>query len=77
MRIVINIPDEMYKWVNDANKIFADYGVNDFIDLVKNGTPIPKECGRLVSADAIYGQLSKMIDSTPTVIRAERSEYEN
>lgn len=53
MKIVINIPDEMYKWINDANKIFTDYGVNDFIDLVKNGTPIPRGCGRLIDADAL------------------------
>ena len=68
MQLVINISEEMYKWVNDANKIFNDYGMSDFIDLVKRGKPIPKGCGRLISADAVYGQLSKMIDSTPTII---------
>ena len=52
VQIVIKIPEEMYKWVNDANKIFNDYGTSDFIDLVKNGTPLPKGHGRLIDADA-------------------------
>lgn len=71
MQLVINISEEMYKWVNDANKIFNDYGMSDFINLVKKGTPIPKGCGRLVDADAIYGQIGKMIDSTPTIIKED------
>lgn len=32
----------MYKWVNDVNKFFDDYGTSDFIDLIKNGAPLPK-----------------------------------
>lgn len=42
MQIVIDIPEEMYKWVNDVNKFFYEYGTSDFVDLVKNGTPLPK-----------------------------------
>lgn len=53
MKVVINIPDEMYKWVNDANKIFTDYGANDFIDLVKKGTPIPKGHGDLIDREEL------------------------
>ena len=53
MQLVINISEEMYKWVNDANKIFNDYGVSDFIDLVKKGILIPKRCGRLVDANVL------------------------
>jgi hypothetical protein len=51
MKVIIDIPDEMYEWVNDANKIFADYGVNDFIDLVKKGVPIPKGHGNLIQRE--------------------------
>lgn len=41
MKLIIDIPEEMLKWVNDANKFYNDYGLGDFIDVVKNGTPIP------------------------------------
>lgn len=51
IELVIKIPEEMYKWVNDVNKFFDDYGTSDFIDLVKNGTPLPKGHGRLIDAD--------------------------
>ena len=69
MQIVINISEEMYKWVNNVNKNFGDYGIGDFIDLIKKGTPLPKGYRRLIDADAVYGQISKMIDETPTIIR--------
>lgn len=49
MQVVINIPEEMYKWVNDANKTFNDYGMSDFIDLVKKGTLIPKGHEKLIA----------------------------
>ena len=53
IELVIKIPEEMYKWVNDVNKFFDDYGMSDFIDLVKKGTPLPKGHGRLIDADEI------------------------
>ena len=85
MKIVINIPDEMYKWVNDANKIFTDYGANDFIDLVKNGTPILRGCGRLIDKDALGKKLHRyteapyqyaltVFNESPIVINADRSD---
>ena len=49
--IVIKIPEEMYKWVYDVNKFFNDYGTGDFIDLIKNGTPLPKGHGRIMDVD--------------------------
>lgn len=50
MQIVIEIPEEMYKWVYDVNKITNDYGTGDFIDLIKNGTPLPKGHERALEA---------------------------
>lgn len=47
VELVIKIPEEMYKWVNDVNRFFEDYGISDFIDLVKNATQLPKGHGRL------------------------------
>ena len=56
IELVIKIPEEMYKWVNDVNKCFDDYGTSDFIDLVKNGIPLSKGHGKIVDID-------KLIDS--------------
>ena len=53
IELVVKIPEEMYKWVNDVNKFFDDYRTSDFIDLVKNGTPLPKGHGDLKDTDAI------------------------
>lgn len=57
MQIVIEIPDEMYDWVNDPNKFFNTYGVIDFCDLVKNGTPLPKSHGDLIDRGFIVAKL--------------------
>ena len=57
IELVIKIHEEMYKWVNDANKIFDDYGISDFIDLVKNGTPLPKGHKRLIEDNFDAGQV--------------------
>ena len=35
------MPEEMLEWVNDVNKFRIEYGIGDFIDVIKNGTPIP------------------------------------
>ena len=84
IELVIKIPEEMYKWVNDANKFFNDYGISDFIDLVKNGIPLPKGHGRLVDADALVDTLGAsdrdiyceavIEEDAPTIIEADGSE---
>ena len=51
IELVIKMPEEMYNWVNDVNKFSNNYGTSDFIDLVKNGTPLPKGHGRLIDTD--------------------------
>ena len=53
-RVVIEIPEEMYKWVYDVNKFFNDYGTSDFIDLIKNGTPLPEHHSDLVDKKEVY-----------------------
>lgn len=40
IELVIKIPEKMYKWVNDVNKFFEDYGTGDFVDLIKQGQQI-------------------------------------
>jgi len=54
VELVIKIPEEMYKWVYDVNKFSNDYGTGDFIDLILNGTPLPKGHGNLIDRSKIY-----------------------
>lgn len=57
MHIVIEISDEMYDWVNDPNKFFNKYGVSDFCDLVKNGTPLPEKHGDIIDRGFMVAKL--------------------
>lgn len=89
IELVIKIPEEMYKWVNDVNKFFDDYGTSDFIDLVKNGTPLSKGHGRIGDLDALRDEVSSWgmndyepsdfidaIDQADTIIEADKWEEE-
>lgn len=51
--IIIKMSEEMYNWVNDANKFYDGYGIGDFIDLIKDGASLPKGHGKLVDADKV------------------------
>ena len=79
MKVVINLDEEVYNHIKQFGYFpttYTQYIANAIFD----GKLIPKECGRLVGADAIYGQLSKMIDSTPTIIGkkyAQENKHEN
>ena len=57
IELVVKIPKEMYKWVNDVNKCFDDYGTSDFIDLIKNGISLPKGHGRIGDLDALEQEM--------------------
>lgn len=59
VELVIKMPEEMYKWANDVNKFFDDYGISDFIDLVKSGTPLPKGHGKLKDVDNFLEKVKK------------------
>ena len=76
MQVVIDIPEEMLEWVNDVNKFRIEYGLSDFIDVIKNGTPLPKGHGRLIDAD-YYAKThigGEMLKFAPTVLKAERGD---
>ena len=72
IELVIKISEEMYKWVNDANKFFDDYGTSDFIDLVKNGTRLPKGHGRIGDLDKII----KKMEEREEQLKDDRSMWE-
>lgn len=82
MQIVINISEKMYESVMDGTYCGTLY------QELKNGTILPKGHGRLVDADEIdnniydltrsmdlnYGQISEVVDTAPTIVKADRSE---
>ena len=63
MQIVIDISEKMLEWVNDANKFYNDYGLSDFIDVVKNGIPLPKGHGRLIDAEILIKNMKNGINA--------------
>lgn len=66
IELVIKMPEEMYKWVNDVNKFSNNYGTGDFIDLVKDGTPLPKGHGKIIDANfALEAKITK--DNLPGI----------
>lgn len=86
IELAIKIPEEMYKWVYDVNKFFNNYGMGDFIDLIKNGTPLPKGHGRLGDLDALQKKVSSWgmndyepsdfideINNADTIIEADKN----
>lgn len=82
IELVIKIPEEMYKWVNDVNKFYIEYGISDFMDLIKNGTSLPKGHGRLIDADTYRKEMLNSrefdffsrLDMQPTIIEADKEE---
>lgn len=79
IELVIKIPEEMYKWIYDVNKFSNDYGMGDFIDLIKNGTVLPKGHGRLIDVSKlekdiflIDGYSYDQIMNANTVIEADK-----
>lgn len=52
MKVVIEIPDDFYKNVQDNYRLGNGDVVQIPIGCISNGTPLPKGHGRLVDADA-------------------------
>lgn len=77
MQIVIEIPEEDYKWVCDH----VNMGY-DLFKMIANGTPLPKGHGRLIDADVFidgfedYYELCELVNSTPTIIEADEEDKE-
>ena len=84
MQIVIDIPEEVYKSIQDND--YCGISNADMYNAVKNGTPLPKGHGRLIDADDIalideqfyvssdYYVAESAIDDAPTIIEADKAE---
>lgn len=88
MRLVIDIPEELYNHIKNDNVYYLEDGENLY-DIVKNGTPLPKGHGRLIDADSLKEAEQKWscdyeqdgfshvveirdIDNAPTIIEADK-----
>ena len=77
MKLVIEIPDQKYKWIVDNPQIYTD----DLCEAIRNGEQLPEHHGRLIDADAMqkyqidtFGQRLLVIDTAPTIIEGSDSE---
>lgn len=62
MKIVIDIPDEEYRWIKKSDEtVFANVASKEcMLHAIKNGTPLPKGHGRLIDADAFIDFLKNI-----------------
>ena len=104
MKIVIDIPEEIYdfvqntSFVEDENTLFKQSNAErqktlflfDIIDAIRNGTPLPKEHGRLIDEQQIIDRfkpiekfknwyvgtdgLFNVLSDAPTIIEGSDSE---
>ena len=47
MQIVIEIPEQKYNWIVNNPQTYTD----ELHEAIRNGTPLPKNHGRLIDAD--------------------------
>lgn len=84
MEIVIDIPDQKYKWIIENPQTYTD----ELHDVIRNGTPLPKGHGNLVDISPykgkvicshLYSGVKKLIevDSIDLIIEADRKEQRN
>ena len=66
MKIVIEIPEQKYKWIEDNPQVY----ISELDEAVRNGIPLPKRHGRLID----YGYVVDAIDDW---INAEEYCYSN
>ena len=86
MQIVIDIPEKVYKSIQDND--YCGISNADMYNAVKNGIPIPKGHGRLIDANELYGdfidgtegydcqtwnriEIGDIIEDAPTIIEAD------
>lgn len=85
MKVVIDIPEEIYKELKSYYKNIT--GGLVIHEAIANGTPLPKGHGRLIDADALLSKakflyrgyeiaLTNTIGDAPTIIEAEQEANE-
>ena len=62
MKVVIDVSEEMYAILN--NIPIGTISVLEALYTIKNGTPLPKEHGRLIDADALMQLAQNCVTKT-------------
>ena len=89
MNLIINIPDEVYK-ATQVIKPKHDDVIQIPLEVIANGTPLPKGHGRLIDANELKKEyphdtdwdypvntncyVVESIDNSPTIIEADMGE---
>ena len=87
MKIVIDIPKKTFEEIRKYDLInCGESFAQKLINYIRNGTPLPKNHGRLIDGDSLYNfvvekysdgeQLAIDISDMPTIILAESEEKE-
>ena len=83
MQIVIDIPEDVYTRLFDNGIQDNEIAIDDVCEMARAlrlGTSLPKEHGRLIDADVLADgmeddyEFCELVNSTPTIIDAERGE---
>lgn len=56
MKLIIDIPDEKYNWICNTEFAFK----SELNDVIRNGKPLPKHCGRLISETELCDIIERM-----------------
>lgn len=62
MKIVIDIPEELYKAYKGRPPMLGDEGMDSIAQAIANGTPLPKGHGRLIDAKQAEERLRQAFD---------------
>ena len=89
MKVLIDVPDEVYKKIQDSN-VDESLMIEPY-KWIKNGVPLPKGHGRLIDADELYGdfidgtegydcqtwnrsEIGDVIEYAPTIIEKDEEQ---
>lgn len=86
MELVIDIPEEIYSYVNTQWRDIPknDSPISIMCNAIIDGTPLPKGYGRLIDAERYRNEMFnsrdfdffKTLDMQPTIIESDKSESE-
>lgn len=60
MQIVIDIPEKIYKAIQDNT--YCGISNSDMYEAIRNGTPLPKGHGALKDADEVMNEMERNFD---------------
>lgn len=79
MKVVIDIPEELFEAYKGRPPMLGDEGMDMIAQAIANGTPLPKGHGELIDKDVVldmmnHGILEEYITTMGGVIHADKGE---